>query len=202
MNPRQKISTDSKKYLIISDFGIFASMNKAFKIRSSISSELMRKILFRGFILSFFGMIFLILAAIFIPKSEMQTWGWIIFLISFAFIPIGLLPYRRLSRLQLHPNELVQIDEEDLIYISKGKRILKIPLISVNELNYIDDVSAYGIGVSLKTPPVLPVIVYDLSEGEKLYRKGRKVKMDLFFPYFNHRAYVELMLWIKSEPNE
>src|SRR5205085_1151009 len=98
------------------------------------------------------------------------------------------------SRLQLNPNELVLTEKNLLSYYSKGKKILTLPLEAIAKTSYVSDHKNYGIAIWLK-PNSSPVIIHQLpKEVEKLRHKGWETgQADLFFPYFNQRAYEELM---------
>lgn len=165
-------------------------------LRSVISSELMKNVLFRGFAIAFAGMFLLLAAGVFIPFSILQYWGWIIFLLSLGLIAWGLIPYRRLSRLQLKPNELILSEGHLLSFNSKGNRVLSLPFQSIDKLSYVDHAQCYGIAVWLKSSPHPLIVVYQFKEVEKLKKKGREMgNADLFFTYFNQRSYKELVEW-------
>ena len=165
-------------------------------IRSTISSPLLKKVLFRGFAIAFLGIILLLLAGIFIPPVTLRHWGWILFLLSLSLITFGLLPYRRLSRLQLKPNELVLDHFHQLTFYSKGQAILTFPLQSIVQANYIDHPQQYGIAIWMKDS----IVVHLPKEVKKLQRQGQQIaQANLFLPYFNRHAYDELMEWLEEE---
>lgn len=173
---------------------------ESFILRTTISSQLMKHALFKGFAIAFLGILLALLAGVFIPSSLLQKWGWSVFLISFGLMTWGLFPYRRLSRLQLKPNQLVLTDVNHLNFYSKGTRILTLPLQSVNQMSYVDDPTFYGIAVWFKPIPISPIVMYELTEVNKLRQYGQKMGgADLFFPYFNQRSYEELMTWREEE---
>ena len=174
---------------------------EALIIRTSISSEVIKHVLFRGFSIAFLGMLGLLLGTIFIPVSTMKIWGLSLFLMSLGLVTLGLLPYRRLSRLQLKPNEIALVDTDHLTYYSKGRKILTIPLQSVAKMSYIQHPLHYGIAVWLKPSPLSPVIVHQCpKEVKSLRQKGKYIEeAHLFLPYFNQRAYHELLEWQEEE---
>ena len=169
-------------------------------IRTTLSPRLMKHALLKGFFIALPGILLLVAGAIFIPLPLLQTWGWLLFLLSLGLITLGLLPYRRLSRLQLKPNELSILDSERLAFSSKGMKKITVPLESVAKYLYIDDPFHYGIAIWLKKPAPSPVIVHESSkEVDKMRILGEQVgHADLFFPYFNQRAFEEMSDWINT----
>ncbi len=173
----------------------------SFVIRTTISSQLMKWTLLKGFCIAFLGIAGLLAGSIFFSLPTLQIWGLSLFLISLGLITFGLVPYRRLSRLQLKPNEFILTDDSNqMIFYSKGKKILTIPLPSIARLSYIQHPSFYGIAVWFKPAPLFPVIVHHNHQMvETLRQKGQDIGADLFFPYFNQRAYDELVDWQDHE---
>src|SRR5438046_2548052 len=98
------------------------------KFRSSINQPLLGKILFWGFLKAAIGLAFLILGGVFLPVSELQVWGFVLFLIGFGFITWGLYPYKKLLGLETNPNEFTVDDKEIIYFQKKGKPVFAIPL--------------------------------------------------------------------------
>lgn len=170
-------------------------------IRTAISPALSRHVLIKGFSIALLGIAALFAGGIFLPFPSLQKWGWLLFLISIGLITLGLLPYRRLMRLQLKPNELSLLDSEELTFKSRGRNKLTIPLQSISKIEYVDDPLNYGIAVWLIQPPPSPVVVHECpKEIEKLRKKGsEKGNADLFFAHFNRHAYDELIEWLAEK---
>lgn len=188
------------RFLMVS---LQSMIKESFIIRSTISSQLMKSTLLKGFCLAFIGILGLLFGGIFLSVSNLKLWGWILFLLCLGLITLGLLPYRRLSRLQLKPSEFVLVDSDYFVFYSKGKKIMTIPLQAVARLSYIEQPKLYGIALWLKHSPHFPIIIHqDHQETDTLREKGQQIgKADLFFPYFNQRAYEELRDWLSSEEN-
>lgn len=141
-------------------------MNEDFlKLRSSIKSDLMKKALFRGSFLGGTGVIILLISGAFLPVDVLSFWGIPLFFLSMGLITFGMLPYRKLTRLEKVPDEIILSSKDLLVYRRKGKVIFTTPLSSISSCSYKDDESVYGIMITLK-------------ENEKEY----------FFPYFTERA--------------
>ncbi len=133
----------------------------AIVLRSTIRPELMRRTLFRGSLIAGIGIIFLVLAGIFLPVGLLSLWGIPIYLFSLGLVTWGLLPYRKLTRLEKKPEKICISNDGLLTYQN-----MIIPLLSIKSCEYIDDENRYGIKITLKG---------DL--------KGQ------FFPYFSERSF-------------
>lgn len=169
-------------------------MNHSHTFSSSISSALMRQALMRGFSLGFLGALILLIPGSFLPPALLHKWGWALFLTAIGLITWGLLPYRRLSKLQLNPDKLILVDEEHISYFQQGRKILTLPIESIASVREISVQRFYGIAVEFKTPPIEPIQVHgNSSEVEKMRKQGMKYgKADLFFPYFTKHTCMEL----------
>lgn len=131
------------------------------RTRSIITSVLKRHTLFRGLALGILGLIPLFFGGIFLPVQELNRWGLPLFFLSFGLITWGLLPYRRLSRLETHPNELIISPgpggEEVLLYLNQGKVEWSIPLTSVKKVDFLQDGVEYGLCIHLPDGELLNV---------------------------------------------
>ncbi len=139
-------------------------MNKDFiKLRTSIKPDLMRKALFRGSLLGGSGAIILFLSGTFLRVQILSIWGLPLFFLSLGLITLGMLPYRRLTRLEKNPDGIIVSSDDLFIYRRKGKVILTTPLSMIISCEYVDDESLYGI---------------------KIKANG----IEYFLPYFSERA--------------
>lgn len=172
-------------------------MKNSLSLYSTISTNLLKHTLFHGFAFALVGTLGLLYAGIFIDLSELQRWGWLLFLLGLGLIAFGMLPYRRLSRLQLSPDELRLTDSDHVDYYSKKRPLLTLPLQSIDKMEFIHKKNQYGIAVWLKPPPHPRVVVHQgKKEIDTLRKKGKQLAgADLFFPYFNQRAYQEFIDW-------
>lgn len=182
----------------------FEMIKNVLILRSSISSSLLRNTLLRGFAVAFFGILILLCAGSYLPVEFLHRWGWSLFLISLGLITLGMLPYRRLSRLQIKPNELILSDSNHIVFSQRGRELLTIPMQSIARMSYIFHPRLYGIALWLRPAPLKPILVHQSpKEIENMRRLGQQLgNADLFFPYFNQRAYDELMDWQYEEKEE
>lgn len=156
------------------------------KVRSSIKPRLMRHIILRGSIFAVMGSLIFLYAGIFMPVAILSAWGIPLLFIAGGLLAIGLLPYRRLSRLERKPDELAA-NESSLIFHHLGRPVMTIPVTSIKRMAYLDHGNKYGIGLWLKDPLPEKIIIHD-----RRYKPDASFNADLFFSYFTERSYQEL----------
>lgn len=166
-------------------------------ISSSVSTRLSKRTLFRGCLIAFFGIMILLATGSLLPIDFLQPWGGSLFLVGIGLITFGLLPYRRLSKLQLNPNKLVLINNDQAIYFQSGKKLFTFSLESIEKIKYLSRPNFYGVAIWLKKPPLQPVIIHQCPKiVKKMRRQGREIDhADLFFSYFNEYGFNELLEW-------
>ena len=175
-------------------------MTDSLKLRSKIKSDLVRTALFRGSSLAITGALLIVYAGFALPVSVLSLWGFLWYGVGMTLIAVGLIPYKRLTSLQIQPDELV-VEANLIRYRSKNTPLFALNLNSIAEIGYIDDPKGYGIGVSLKRPPPEKIRVLshriDMNKIQKDARE--KQGYDLFFPYFNERTYKDLIEVLAGE---
>lgn len=124
--------------------------------------------LFLGSILAILGAALLLYSGIALPVETLKKWGALLFLISLGLIAAGLIPYRRLQKLELNPDQLV-ILEKGLIYKRAGVQEWQLPFDSIQSIDYVDNPWRYGILLHIEN------------------------RWDIFLPYFTKRSYEELL---------
>ena len=164
-------------------------------IRSSISSNLHKKILFRGSFLSFLGFFPLLYGSLIMDAATLSTWGIPLFFLGISLIMFGMIPYKRVTELQKHPNEIHLIDDITIRYDHLGKKTMTIPLSAIESVEYLEKERIYGIKLHLKKCPKDKVIVHDprfsMQRFENASRKN--YGCDLFLPYFSKRGFDKLI---------
>jgi hypothetical protein len=73
------------------------------------------------------------------------------YLLGLALIAIGLIPYRKLSQLELFPNVL-EVHPESLVFMKRGKEPLVIPRDEISTLSFFESKSRYGILLTMRSP--------------------------------------------------
>lgn len=161
------------------------------KIYSSVSPKVEKKALFKGSFIAGIGVLLLAFSGSFIKEPLLKIWGLPILILSASLITYGLLPYRRLMRLQRKPNEII-LSEELLQYVENNKRQITLPLSLIKKASYLEDKDDYGIGIWLKSAEYSEKIIvhnpsFDLQK--KVNQSEKRWKCDLFFPYFSRRSF-------------
>ncbi len=161
------------------------------KLRSSINSSLKRYVLLRGTFLAFLGMALIAYCGAFLAPETLHIWGLPAFLIGLALITVGLLPYRRLTQLELKPHEIILDDTSSLKFFSKGRPLFSLPFADIAKMEYIDEKYRYGIGLWLKKPFPEKILIHDSHFDMKAFqtRSQKKAGCDIFLPYFTKRSF-------------
>ena len=153
------------------------------KLRSSIKSSYKRYVLFRGTLIAVIGALLIVMSGIYLPVQEMRIWGLPALVVGVGLIALGLLPYRRLSRLEDKPNEIILLDKE-FQFFTKGKKVFTIPYASIDKIDHMDNRCCYGIALWIKKSPEQKVIVHDKKASFSKKQNG-----DIFLPNFTERSY-------------
>lgn len=164
------------------------------KLRSSIRPALKKKTMIRGSILGGLGILLWVYSGLFLSISTLTIFGWPIFLTGGILITLGLLPYRKLTRLENKPHEIIITDLDELSYFSQGVPMFKISMKNIEEMAFLDDDVRYGIGFWIKTPASKHIEILHPSLDLNVYLKNcqKDYFCDIFFPYFTKRSFEEL----------
>lgn len=150
----------------------------------------MHHTLVRGTILGAFGIILILLGGIFLPPRLLQYLGLPILMLGGALILWGMLPYKKLRRLEIKPYELIAFENKQLQYLAAGKPLLTIPSASIERISYFESGNDYGITIALKKPIPEKIRIQDSHfHFEEFQEKSRsRYCSDLFLPYFSERS--------------
>lgn len=165
----------------------FTMMQGEVIARSSISSELKRNALFKGTLFTGIGMFILFLSGAFLHAESLRIWGFPLFLVGGGLITYGMLPYRKLTRIEMNPYQLIH-QPGQLILSRTGKDILSIPLSGISEIKFIKEVDVYGIGFVWNKKNTDKIVLYDF----KYQPQSLPEVADLYLPYFSQRAVNEI----------
>lgn len=159
-------------------------------IYSSIQPKLMKRSLFLGTGIAALGLLPICAAFLYLPPEKLSSWGLIAFCLGIGLIGIGMLPYRRLCRLERHPHKLTLKGEESLIYSIGDKHVLCIPLSLISRLRYCENGRNYGIGLDLKPngPGCASLRGCSLEAARHLKSGSKQWGCTFFFPFFTRRA--------------
>lgn len=125
---------------------------------SQIKPDLLKKALFTGTLKAFFGLIIMFFGGPFLFIPAVLIIGW------------GLIPYRKLKKLEANPYTL-HLTEDNLILVTKKTSV--IPLDAIQKFEYIDGLPS-GILIFLKertyfAPYFSKRTFYDLTESEETH---------------------------------
>jgi len=165
-------------------------------LRSSIRPDLKKSILLKGSTIAIVGFLPLLYAGTMVPAEYLQFWGFPLFLLSFGMMAAGLIPYRKICKLEEQPNEII-LSNDALQYCENRKRTLTIPISNIDSISKIENGKIYGIGLRLKNSES-KITLHQPIEIEKLIKKtGKTYGVDLFFPYFRERSFQELDTFLR-----
>lgn len=166
---------------------------------SCIQNSFKQRKLLKGTLLALIGAGAMVCAGTGIGAEKLSQWGWLIYSAGFGLIAWGLIPYRRLSSLEMQPHRLVINSSGDWLFSYKGKLLLGISGEALDRISYSQSAKNYGIKVHLKRP---------ITEKIKLYSQGLALRQirtlarthncDLFFPFFSKRTFMQLEQELKS----
>lgn len=174
--------------------------NEGIKIYSSISPEYYRKKVIRGTGIALVGVLLIVYFGSFVTPENLHLIGLPVLFFGGFLIALGLIPLRRLSKLDRNPDE-VALTAKYFHYLQGGAPILTIPLDCIASLQYSETGAQYGIALSLKRKNGIDVLVHPpgFNLNRFIERSRKKTGADLFFPYFARRSFSRLGF---RNPNE
>jgi len=169
-------------------------MDDYLQIQTTITHFYLKSILYKGFCYAFLGVLILLIGGVFLPEPLMQRWGWLIYFSAFFFITYGLLPYRKITRLQNKPNEIKLTSRSFLEFWSQTHFQFAIPLHLINSVRYFQKNKKYGMVLKLTDFPE------NLRDNlSKFYIEMDKSKKEMIFLYFSKRSCQELDTALSSD---
>lgn len=169
-------------------------------IKTTVSSKILKKSLFQGSLVAVLGLSFFFYGALHLSVDTLEKWGLLLWGAGFLCITLGLLPYKKLLKFQLEPDRLIISEGDTLDYYVKEKKILSIPLSSIQSLHYID-APLYGIALLTHENSVKNIRVYHgLKKAKQIRKEGKLYHASLFFPYFNRYAFQKLLEELNPSP--
>ncbi|MFT4553782.1 MAG: hypothetical protein ACI9S8_002424 [Chlamydiales bacterium] len=176
-------------------------MNEQLKLRSSINNQLLTSLLIKANLIALPGIILIIAAGIWLPPTQLSSWGWALVLLGFAFVALGMIPYKRLFKLQMQPHEII-VNEDSLHFAAKGKSSFTIPLEAIKKIEYLAKGKVYGIRVFLRENIKKKVCVHDTELHIEAFQEDSKTRFDcdLFLPYFHENSFKKLQSIFCSHP--
>jgi len=121
--------------------------------------------------------------------SILNIIGFPILIMSLLTIAYGLVPYRKISNLELNPHQII-LGESDISFSYKGKMAFKIPRGKINSLEYVDKKRGYGIAFSARDIEIVdPKFSLERFKAHNQKQFGKA----LIFPYFTRKSFQTCM---------
>lgn len=134
-------------------------------------------------------------AFLFFSVDRLTVWGVWLFLFCGACLGLGLLPYRRLCRLEENPHALI-MDEKAIAYLERGVVVFIIPLKSIQRISYFESTNRYGILFWLTHASEPEASIFLQKRYDQLIYNtpfsSIKETNHIFIAYFTQRGYNEL----------
>lgn len=119
-------------------------------VYSTVYPSLKQKLLFRGTALGILGAGFLLIFSTWSSEVFLSKWGLLIFCIGISSIAIGMIPLRKIQRVENAPHKL-SITRQGLIYEKQGKTPLFLQKNDILNTQFLQRGDLYGIEVMTST---------------------------------------------------
>ncbi len=153
---------------------------------SSIKPKLMKKTLMRGTLLGSAGVLVILGGGTMLPIAQLEFWGLPILLAGLLLIAVGLVPQRKLAKLEINPHE-IHFDGERVLFLQNADTVFDLPFSGIEKIDYLENKQLYGWGLRLKKP-----IENTLTKKGATFITQHFEGYDLFLPYFTKRSLAEL----------
>jgi len=157
-------------------------------VKTAVNSKIKKDALLNGTLLAGLGMLILIGGSVSFSKEQLSQYGFLIFVFGIALITLGMMPYRKLVRIENCPDEIHVNDDHTWVYYVKGKKLAEIPQETMESVNFIARDPSYGICIHFKKNSSSKVKVSDSDTQLQINKFG----CDLFMPYFTERSVHQL----------
>jgi len=160
------------------------------KLRTSIRNSLKKKLLFRGSLFAVIGAAILIYMAVAFSVHQLQVWGFALWSISILLIAFGLVPLKRINRLETRPHEILLSSDRELAFFLNKRKEVTLPFDRIEKIEFYDDGRIYGIAFHLKAPCRQPG--FEWIYLPQIWWIKWKTQSQLFLPFFTKRSFNEL----------
>jgi len=170
-------------------------MTNPIRIRSTVYAKDIKTVLLRGTFISLVGVFLICYSGTWLPAVQLNIWGSVIFLTGLGLITWGMIPYRKLTQLQIHAHELI-VTPDFFSYAPKGKMTLTIPFSALQKSEFLQVQSIYGIALHLKKNPKEKIQIHDHYFNVSSFRRKSQKQFgcDLFLPYFTEKSWRRLTM--------
>ncbi len=127
------------------------------RLLSVVKPGVKKILLIRGMTLGFCGVGILFCLGVFASVDVLSFWGIPSFFGGVFLVGLGLIPYRKLTRLETHPHQII-LDVLALTFISTYGNKVRIPYDNIEKITSIETGCRYGLRLELKkgAPLFLP----------------------------------------------
>lgn len=119
---------------------------------STIRKEQLTKRLLFGSAIAAIGALLLIFGGAMIPPASLTFWGLPIFLVAIGLITCGMLPYKRLKKIESDPY-VINIEGNGLFLLRGGKILYQVNVPEILEVLYLEEGARYGMELILRGSP-------------------------------------------------
>lgn len=117
---------------------------------TSISPAHKRKVLFRGTLFAIIGLMPMLYASLFLDVKALSAWGWLNFVWGIGWIAAGMIPYKRLSKLERTPNKIVLSQDGSFRYCVGDAPVLNLKAEAISDVSFTEQRGAGGATVVTK----------------------------------------------------
>lgn len=119
-------------------------------IFTTVTQPLKRKLLLRGSFFGSIGISVLLIFSVWGTEALIEKWGMLIFATGIGLISLGMIPLRKIQRLERIPHQIT-FHSSGLLYEKRGKEPLLLPKTDILRLSYLTRGDIYGIEVLTRT---------------------------------------------------
>ena len=116
---------------------------------SSIKPNLKRYLIRRSLLFVLPGFVLLFYMGVFLKTSALERWGLWGFALSFVLISAGMIPYRRIIRLETTPHSL-SLEKDGLCFTHAKKGAIVFPIDQIKTFHFVQRKGFYGIRMQLE----------------------------------------------------
>ncbi len=119
------------------------------KVFSVVKADVKKNLLIRGIFLGFCGVGVFIGMGAFASVDTLSSWGIPSFLGGICLIGLGLIPYRKLTRLETHPHQII-LDKTALTFHSTYGNEVTVLYCNIEKITPYETRWRYGLRIDLK----------------------------------------------------
>ena len=129
---------------------------------SVVKGRVKKRLMVRGLLFASLGGLILLGMGTFAKVELLTFWGIPSFALGIFLVAFGMIPYRKITKLETHPHQIL-FDREALTFISNKGSNATIPYREITKIRYFEGKMRYGIWLERKNkgPIFLPFFLND-----------------------------------------